>query len=231
VPAPRGGGKLCYVTVLSLLGDIGSRFRRRRMLRLMRQFPIREDWRVLDVGGTMHLWEFCPVKPQLVLLNKRAETYGPPPPGVTLVKGCAEQLPFPDDSFDLVFSNSVIEHVGSEQAMRSFASEVRRVGKRYFIQTPDAAFPIEPHLYTPLLHYLPAGWQRRIAPRYSVWSLLNNFPADERKFYTDHYIDDIRLLHTRELKRLFPESEIVHERFAGLSKSLIAVKSLPPGCE
>ena len=62
-------------------------------------------------------------------------------PGFTFVSGDGCQLPFADQSFEIVFSNSVIEHVGTPAQQRRFADEVRRVGKRYWVQTPTAGFP------------------------------------------------------------------------------------------
>lgn len=53
---------------------------------------------------------------------------------------------FQDNEFDAVFSNSVIEHVGDYEAQRQMANEIMRVGKRYFVQTPNFYFPIEPHI-------------------------------------------------------------------------------------
>lgn len=191
------------------------------MHRLLSLFPIQPHWRVLDVGGTSAIWELCPVRPRLVLLNTPRASEGNSP-GLTFVQGDGTTLPFPDKSFDLVFSNSVIEHLGSAESTLSFASEVRRVGKCYFVQTPDAAFPIEPHLYTPFLHYLPRTWQRRIAPKYSVWSLLSRTSEDRREFYVRHYLEEIRLLTALQMQSIFPGARILHERFLGVSKSLIA---------
>jgi len=54
-----------------------------------------------------------------------------------------------DGEFDLVFSNSVIEHVGDFERMRQFVHEARRVAKSYWIQTPSKWFPIEPHCGMP----------------------------------------------------------------------------------
>ena len=206
---------------LRLLEQTGRRFRRRRMQRLLSLFAIEPHWRVLDVGGTLAIWELCPLRPQLVLLNT-PRALEAAVPGVSFVQGDGAALPFPDQSFDLVFSNSVIEHVGSPEAMRRFAAEVRRVGRRYFVQTPDAAFPVEPHLYTPFLHYLPAAWQRRLAPRFSLWSLLASATPDQRDFYIRHFLEDIRLLSAAEMQVLFPDARLYRERFLGLGKSLIA---------
>lgn len=207
---------------LGAFARLGARFRRRRMQRLAALFDIRPDWLVLDVGGTPAIWDLCPVRPRLVILNQpRARE--PVPPGVLYVDGDGTALPFPDKAFDLVFSNSVIEHLGSPGAMQRFAAEVRRTGRRYFIQTPDAASPVEPHLYTPFLHWLPRRWQRALAPRFSLWSLLSAASADQREFYIRHFLEEIRLLRAAELHELFPEARILSERLWGLPKSLIAV--------
>lgn len=207
---------------LGQLARLGARFRRKRMRWLAEWFGMQPDWLVLDVGGTPAIWELCPVRPHLVILNQpRARE--PVPPGVRYVDGDGTALPFADQSFDLVFSNSVIEHLGSAEAMARFAAEVRRTGRRYFVQTPDAASPVEPHLYTPFLHWLPRRWQRAVAPRCSLWALLSRAPADAREFYLRHYLEEIRLLRRAEMQRLFPEARILRERFWGLPKSLIAV--------
>jgi hypothetical protein len=212
---------------LGALARLGLHFRRRRMQWLCSLFGIQPDWLVLDVGGTASIWELCPVRPRLVILNQpRARE--PVPPGVLYVDGDGASLPFPGRSFDLVFSNSVIEHMGSPEAMARLASEIRRTARRYFVQTPDAASPVEPHLYTPFLHWLPRSWQRALAPRFSVWSLLARVPSDQREYYLRHYTEEIRLLGRAELQRLFPEAVILRERFLGLPKSLAAVYGALP---
>ena len=84
------------------------------------------------------------------------------------VAGDGRSLPFRDGSFDVVFSNSVIEHVGDAASQRRFAREVARVGRAYWVETPNRWFPVEQHLLTPLVHWLPAAWQGAIVPRFTV---------------------------------------------------------------
>ena len=76
-------------------------------------------------------------------------------PTVPYVQGDACALPFEDGSFDVVFSNAVIEHVGDRERQRIFVSEALRVGRRVFLTTPNRWFPIEVHTRLPLVHWLP----------------------------------------------------------------------------
>jgi SAM-dependent methyltransferase len=179
------------------------------------------ETRVLDVGGTPLNWSLAPVKPRLTILNMPRA--GEEIQGVQWVAGDGRRLPFRDKSFDVVFSNSVIEHLGDAASQREFAREVARVGARYYVQTPNRWFPLETHLLTPFVHFLPKRWQQRIVPRFSVWDLITRATADRRAYYLDHYLSDVRLLGYQEMRELFPRAEIVRERFLGLTKSLIAV--------
>jgi SAM-dependent methyltransferase len=76
-------------------------------------------------------------------------------PHIDYVQGDACALPFPDDAFDVVFSNAVLEHVGAAERQRAFVSEALRVGGRVFITTPNRWFPVELHTRLPLVHWLP----------------------------------------------------------------------------
>ena len=64
-------------------------------------------------------------------------------------------FPFNDKTFDVCWSNAVIEHVGNRQKQLIFVKEIKRVAKVAFITTPNRYFPIEVHTHTPLLHLLP----------------------------------------------------------------------------
>lgn len=197
-----------------------NRFRLRRMRALYREFHITANTRVLDVGGTLDIWSAAPVMPNLVMLNlpqagRQACTY---------VEGDACYLPFADGSFDLVFSNSVIEHVGSREAQQRFAREVARVGRACWVQTPNRFFPIETHLWTPFIHWLPKRWAAWLIERFTVWAWLTHATPGAKRWYIDHFLGQIRLLAPRDMARLFPNAVIRKERFLLLTKSLIAVK-------
>jgi SAM-dependent methyltransferase len=199
------------------------RFRRQRMRQFERFFSLTPSTRVLDVGGTPANWEFTTVRPHLTILNtpRAKETV---PPDVHWVSGDGRRLPFPDRSFDIVFSNSVIEHVGDLAAQRAFAEEIARVGIHYWVQTPNRRFPLELHLLTPFLHYLPRSWQRRLIPRFNIWQLLARPTPAERDYYISHYLNEVRLLDAANLRALFPAARLIRERFLGFTKALIAAR-------
>ncbi len=191
-------------------------------------FRIDPETRILDVGGTPAIWQWLPVWPRITFINLPrgvSDLAHGEPDGFDLVfaSGCA--LPFADRSFDIVFSNSVIEHVGSPAEQQRFADEIRRVARRYWVQTPNRWFPIEPHLLTPLVHLLPRSWQRPIVRRMTVWQVIEQPSPDRRRYYVQHYLNDIRLLGPRDMARLFPDAKIVRERWLGLTKSLLAVRT------
>jgi hypothetical protein len=208
---------------VGLIQFLLRQFRSRRMRRFERTFVITNETRILDVGGTPFNWAFLQAQPQITIVNL-PYSCEPWDPRFTCVFGDGRRLPFADQSFDIVFSNSVIEHVGDWESQRQFAAEIARVGRAYWVQTPNRGFPVEPHMMTPFLHYLPSAWQERIARRFTVWALIERPSADRWKFYIDHYLRDIRLLDAGEMQRLFPGAEIVRERLGGVTKALIGVR-------
>ncbi len=133
-------------------------------------------------------------------------------------------MPFTDNEFDVAFSNSVIEHVGDSRSQRAMASEVRRVARSHWVQTPDPRFPIEPHYLTPFIHWIPLAQRRRFVRNATVWGLITR-PSDSQ---IDERLGEIRLIHQSEFRSFFPDSRIIVERFCGLPKALVAVRNAVP---
>ncbi len=185
----------------------------------MRRFRQRFSGTILDVGGTPGTWRGRDADVTVVNVE-------PPEPWDTgsarFVRGDGRHLDFADSSFDVVYCNSVIEHVGSPEDQAQLAREIRRVGRGYWVQTPAKSFPVEPHFLTPLIHWLPRGLQRRLMA-YTIWGLVTH-PSDE---YIDQVAMRTRLVSRCELERLFPDAAIEHESFLGLTKSWIAVRPNP----
>jgi hypothetical protein len=192
-------------------------FRKKRMLDLWFSFGLtRETW-VLDVGGSEFNWRLLPLRPRVVLLN----LYPPAvkDPDVLYVVGDGRYIPCKDKFFDLVYSNSVVEHVVGLEDQLLFARECNRSGKRYYVQTPNKGFLVEPHFITPFFHWLRPAVRIRLARNLTLWGLILR-PSKER---STRFVGETQLLDEEGLRRLFPGAALRHERFLGMTKSLIAV--------
>ena len=187
--------------------DLGNRFRQKRMrqfLELVHPLADRKV-RILDVGGTADYWHALPAlygreNVEITVVNLGESEFDDANLKVRHGDACA--LAYPDMAFDVVHSNSVIEHVGLWPEMQQMAHEVRRLAPRYFVQTPNYWFPIEPHYKLPLVQFMPRPIRSRI--RDSI------FPGN-----------NIELIGARQMRQLFPDARIEREL---LIKSLIAVK-------
>jgi len=177
--------------------------------------------------------EGTPVKPQNVyicdinptLIEVGAQRYGFVP---VLAKEDGA-LPYEDGFFDVVYCSSVIEHVTipkqevwnvrselefveqAAQRQTQFAAEIRRLGRQYFVQTPNLHFPVESHSWLPFVGWLP---RRLLLPVLGIANAV----------WVKSTIPDFRLLDRRGLAALFPDAEIAAEKWLGLTKSLIALK-------
>jgi SAM-dependent methyltransferase len=182
--------------------------------------------RVLDIGGEEKYWrqvngdDIAGVSITLLNLEKIPTTIS----SFTAVVGDAKDMSeFMTAEFDVVFSNSVIEHVGDINDQRRMAREVRRVGKRYYVQTPNRFFPIEPHFLLPFFQFYPfrlktwlfLHFEFLLAGRSIGWRRASN-PLE-----ADQMAQSIRLLSEHELCTLFPGGQIWREKILGLTKSLI----------
>lgn len=121
--------------------------------------------------------------------------------------GC--RLPFANERFDIVFSNAVIEHLTPE-GQRLMANEILRVGRSWFVTTPNFWYPIEPHHKLPLFQYLPRSAQARIQRRLKTW------PEDE----------PINLLTTTELQKLLPGGKVFKVRVTFYPETIVAFRPL-----
>lgn len=201
-------------------GSLGERDRDRRWRDFTLRFPSLAEMKVIDLGGTVAYWERAPVMPRsLTILNVEADDAARP--GISTVVGSACEPPpeITGQEFDLVYSNSAIEHVGGHAMRQLFAATVHRLASRHWIQTPYRHFPVEPHWVFPALQYLPL---RLAAQLCFHWPLSPARPGNLAEM-TDALLT-VELLDRTQFSSYFPDSTIVSSRFAGLVKSLIAIK-------
>jgi predicted SAM-dependent methyltransferase len=175
---------------------------------------VEEDSSVLDLGGQPMIWDGVQSHLNITILNL---------PGIAVIDHATKHTInyitgdacnvecLGDRSFDIVFSNSVIEHVGSPEQMAAFAREARRLGRSYWIQTPSKYFPIEAHCGMPFWWFHPKSVRS-----YFIGRWRKKLPA------WTNMVEGTTVLTKLELQNYFPESRIIVERFLGIPKSYVS---------
>jgi len=209
--------------------SLASRLRKKRILYLVELVDHvicrsrMEEIKIADLGGTLTYWKIFPFE-NFSTVNFRVDLINLDYPEYDLEESILPNVTFSrrigdacdlsgiaDTSYDIVHSNSVIEHVGSIQKVQKMAKEILRIGKNYYLQTPNFWFPIEPHFLIPFYTYLPRPVRCRLLQLRFRQDRLQAIQRDET----------IHLLTKSELKMLFPGAEILTERFFGFAKSFI----------
>ena len=182
--------------------------------------PLQKPVKILDIGGTVLFWEMMGFisddNYEVTILNLSGG--GQVLKNITTVEGDATDLrEYMDKEFDVVFSNSVIEHVGDYEDQVQMANEVLRVGKRYFLQTPNYYFPFEPHFLCPCFHFFPLCLKVSLIRHFNLgWR--KKTPEKEKAI---EVAKSVRLLRKKELEVLFPDCEFYNERLFGLVNSYV----------
>ena len=172
---------------------------------------------ILDVGGKINFWVNRGMAGNtnfeitLINIEKEKSLYSNIK---TKMCDATDLSPFNDKSFDIVHSNSVIEHLYNFENQKKMASEIVRVGRKYIVQTPNKYFFIEPHYLLPFFDIIPEKLKYLILTK----TKLSRLKKWDKKF-ASQYIKEIRLMSLREMKELFPNSKIYFEKFIGMNKS------------
>jgi hypothetical protein len=205
--------------VPKLVDRISRRQRERRWTTLRQLIDFREVRTILDLGGSVDFWRksgltHLPLEVTCLNLTGTETVQRDEQMTISLVIGDATRPQFDPAAFDLVFSNSVIEHVGAWPAVEAMAGVLRR-GQRYFLQTPNRGFFVEPHFI------LPFHWALPRPAKIAVLRVWDRGPKRRTYAQASKRVDSIRLLDRSELTRLFPHGEIVVERSLGFVKSFM----------
>ncbi|HEY1919592.1 MAG TPA: class I SAM-dependent methyltransferase [Streptosporangiaceae bacterium] len=199
--------------------------RRRREERgrwLAEVFPDLDQMTVLDLGGRVLTWQRAPVRPKHVHCVNLLDPPKDIPDWAEAEVGDACNLPehITSRRYDLVFSNSVIEHVGGHANRLKFAENVHSLADAHWVQTPYRYFLMEPHLMAPMVQFMPLTTRAWMARR---WPLSYG-----RGRTTDRSLNqvlNIELLDRTHMRYYFPDSKIGVEKAFGMPKSLVAYRT------
>lgn len=201
--------------------SLSGRARARRWRHFHETFPELAEMRVLDLGGTPESWNLASVKPKALtvvnLMPLEADA-----PGTVVIQGDACDLPTSviSDRFDLVYSNSLLEHVGGHIQRQRLADNIHTLADQHWVQTPYRYFPVEPHWLFPGLQWLPYEARVQISMRWNRGQIRTHTRAQAQ-----NRVDEIDLVGISQMRRYFPSSQLWYERFAGMVKSLVAIRS------
>lgn len=207
------------------LSPFMKRFRISRARRIKRVFPDINNRSIVDIGGSLHFWNFVKseMRPkQIVIYNIAldsefdAANTGREAENIQAALYDGKHIPANDKQIDILLCNSVIEHVPPRERA-GLAREIARVARNYIIQTPAKEFPLELHFLMPFLHWLPRSAGRALV-KFSPFGLVQHDAASVQQ-----YFDATNLLTAREFRSLFPEGQLVIERFLFIPKSYMII--------
>ncbi|WP_291365520.1 class I SAM-dependent methyltransferase [Acetobacter sp. UBA5411] len=184
----------------------------------------RKSCRIVDLGGTPDYWRDFPAfqgRPEITVLVVNLVQYTSDDTRIQCIVGDATSLSsLEDNTFDLVHSNSVIEHVGTLEDMKRMAQEVRRLAPVYYVQAPNYWFPYEFHTCMIGFHWLPKMFRRFLVRQLSC----GHYPRARNAAEAQAYVADANSITNRQMRTLFPDAEIKPEKFLGLTKSWMAIR-------
>lgn len=205
--------------------SLSNQFRAKRFryfLDLIEGLP--KPVKILDIGGTQLFWErmkfTSPDDVYIILLNN--EPVKTTLPNFTFVHGSASEIDLiPNNNYDIIFSNSVIEHAGNFSKQKKMADGITGTGKKFYIQTPNFYFPLEPHFLFLFFQFLPKKFKIFLLRHFN----LGWYEKQCDKQSAERTADSVNLVKFKELKVLFPNSKIIREKFFFLTKSFIVLNN------
>ena len=210
-----------FDALMAVRRPFSQRQRQKRMAKFVSRMKITGGERVIDLGGTIEFWNDLTIPLKITVVNLPGEVTrleNGTVHDVTFREGNACAVDFAEDmSFDIAFSNSVIEHVGDEDRQVAMAGEVRRLAPNYWVQTPSIWFPIEAHNHMPFWWFYPealkarfiANWRRKLP----AWTTM---------------VEETTVIPRKDMQRFFPDAQIYTERVLGWTKCYTAYKSQRP---
>jgi hypothetical protein len=202
-------------------GSLAGRARRRRWDLFTDHFPDIADLALLDLGGTPRMWAAAPVRPRRVVTVNLLDQPPHDEPWIDARTGDVFAHD-PAEPFDVVYCNSLIEHIGGHAQRQRLADLIAASAPRYWVQAPYRYFPVEPHYLAPGLQWLPLAARAAIARR---WDLGGYTAKGKPGREGLEQVLEVELPTVTHFRHYFPDATVRYERFAGLIKSLIAIRA------
>jgi hypothetical protein len=210
-------------------GSLPYRFRQRRSKHIKKLLDAvlaeKGSCRIIDLGGTEQYWnimsDYLIDREITIDLVNISEITINDPKFRSIVGSALEMDAFGDNEYDLVHSNSLIEHVGNWDAMMLLAQNIKRLAPRYFVQTPYFWFPYEPHFRFLCFHWMPEQFRVRLLRRMTL-----GFHERQQDFdLAMRTVQSAYLLDIAQFRALFEDATIVKEKLLFLTKSLMAIRA------
>jgi hypothetical protein len=209
---------------------------------LFRQFlqAFASPIRIIDLGGTVSMWERWGLDKEAGLRIDLVNSFPIDVNGRDLVPATSNFRKVnadvaslrPDDyrQYDLVFSNSMLEHLTSRDLQRSVAQAILTSGRPFFIQVPNKHSLIDPHFAHPLAPFF-AAWPRSLQARALSLSALGSGSKASSVEHAERRLAYYNPISKRDLVELFSAGSptLAIERTLGVPISIVVWKSLPAG--
>lgn len=210
------------------------RFTREQRRKLFDEFMkgVTGRTRLIDLGGTVKFWENWGLAKQplvdVTLVNNHDldKNHANDPitlPNIRRLNADVLTLSAADFAqYDVIFSNSLIEHLPGRELQRQLAQAIIDSGRPYFLQTPNKRSPLDPHFPRPYVPFF-AAYPRPVQARLLSWSALGSSCAAPSYDAALARLQNYFPLTARDVRQLFPQARIVMERPLGVPMSIIAM--------
>ena len=203
--------------------SLSSKFRKKRF-EFFNEYCLKltKPLRILDIGGSDYYWKglgFTDDENYKIEIMNIEDQNTESLKNISFIKKDVRDLgDIKDSEYDLVYSNSMIEHLNEFEEQRKLANEIMRIGKNYFIQTPNYYFPVEPHFLLPFFQFLSDDMKTKLVSNFNLgWFEKQTDIVKARELAIS-----VRLLTEKELKEIFPGCEVYKEKYFLFNKSYIA---------
>ena len=188
--------------------------------------------RLIDLGGTVRFWENWGLGKQplfdVTLVNNHDldKDHANDPitlPNIRRLSADVLTLTAADFAeYDVIFSNSLIEHLPGRELQRKLARAIVESGRPYFLQTPNKRSPLDPHFPRPYVPFF-ATYPRALQARLLSWSALGSGSVAPNYEAALVRLKNYYPLTASDVRQLFPQARIVLERPLGVPMSIIAM--------